>query len=371
MQVRRCIDIVWYWIKQKISTWFRDLAKISPDRQVELVIALFVAAFALFQWRTTSSNNNSNTLQTSQLISAGELNARAALDSSQASQNFANSARGINQGVNEAVEKLQSQARYTEELAEEALQQSAATRTLANEAGRQADAGKAQAEASKVIAERTTAQAEATNRLATAAEKSATASAQQLATLQRQLEVSQRAWITITSVKAVVLKTFDEGNGIAINPVITYQNVGNLPAVQIHVEPYMYFANTSTIPLPQAVQNQRETCTRHLPKPNTFQFSISQSAFPTVSREFTYGAGIPKNYSWEVGATGVIEPMLVGCIYYRFSSSDSIHETGFIYQVKRKMPNGDLVDLKFGEDVPVDQVVFADYWNGEAVSDNP
>lgn len=259
-----------------------------------------------------------------------------------------------------------TQASETTSLAKATQREADQTRVLAENAGKQADA-------SRTIAERTTAQADATNRLAIAADKSATESAQQLAILQRQLEVSQRAWITIRNVKAEGVRTFDKRNGISINQVITFQNVGNLPATEIHVEPFMYFADTSPsiIPLPQAIRNQQDTCIRGFPEPKTFHFSISQTAFPTVSKDFHFGAGIPLNYPNEVSAGGRIEPMLVGCIYYKFSSSDRVHETGFIYQVMRRKPDGALVNLRLGEDVPADEIVFADYWDGEAVSTNP
>jgi hypothetical protein len=83
-------------------------------KAIELVLAFCIAFFALLQWVTTLSNNASTSNQTGQLISAAKINAYASQQNALAAGNFANSASGINQGVNSAVVRLQEQANAVE-----------------------------------------------------------------------------------------------------------------------------------------------------------------------------------------------------------------------------------------------------------------
>lgn len=101
-------------IKNAIYVWFGKLRKAEPDRQAELVIALVIALFAIVQWHTVSVNNDTATQQTNQLIASARISAQAARDNVLASRNFAESARGINQGVENAVGRLAAQANATE-----------------------------------------------------------------------------------------------------------------------------------------------------------------------------------------------------------------------------------------------------------------
>jgi hypothetical protein len=84
----------------------RKISEITPDRWVELIIALAVVIFAALQYRSSQSTSE----QTNQLIAAAKVSAYAAKDNVQASRNFAESARGINRGISDAVDKLNLQA---------------------------------------------------------------------------------------------------------------------------------------------------------------------------------------------------------------------------------------------------------------------
>jgi hypothetical protein len=96
------------------KAYWRQLIDEKPDRHIELGLSLAIAFFALSQLITSCRNNDSTTRQTDQLISAAKISAYSASESLQASRNFADSARSINEGVRNAVTELNRQAEITE-----------------------------------------------------------------------------------------------------------------------------------------------------------------------------------------------------------------------------------------------------------------
>jgi hypothetical protein len=90
------------------------------------VIAGAVVIFAALQYRSSKSTSE----QTNQLIGAAKVSAYAAQQNALAAGNFANSARSINQGIGEAVDKLNLQAANTQNLVEQAVAQAKATNEL-------------------------------------------------------------------------------------------------------------------------------------------------------------------------------------------------------------------------------------------------
>jgi hypothetical protein len=89
------------------------ISEITPDRWAELGIALAVVIFAALQYRSSQSITG----QTDQLIAAAKVSAYAATQNVQASTNFAESARSINSGIGDAVDRLNRQATQTTNLA--------------------------------------------------------------------------------------------------------------------------------------------------------------------------------------------------------------------------------------------------------------
>lgn len=248
---------------RKTRYFFKKLLRVGPDRAVELGIAIVVVIFSGSQLYITVANARGNTDQTNQLIAASKFNAYAADQNAQASRNFAESARGINQGVNDAVGRLQAQANNTQKLAENASRQADATRALADEAQRQADFAKAQADASKTIAERSVAQANATNRLADAAGRSAVEASKETELLQRQLETAQRAWIAKTG-QTFELLHFASSGSFYYSYRVAVTNNGNIPAVDIKLIQGGFLVNmTDQLEiLEKAKIMQRQLCQR-------------------------------------------------------------------------------------------------------------
>ncbi len=85
------------------------------DRVVELFLAFAIAIVASVQLYTTINNNSGTSQQTDQLIAAAKISAYASNQNAQASRNFADSARSINGGINDAVGKLSRQASIADE----------------------------------------------------------------------------------------------------------------------------------------------------------------------------------------------------------------------------------------------------------------
>ena len=99
---------------------------VGKDRWFELVLLFVVCFAAIAQLCTTVSNNRGTGHQTDQLITAAGVSAYAAQQNVLASRNFADSAKGINRGVSDAVERLQTQANAIE-LARETSEASSQT----------------------------------------------------------------------------------------------------------------------------------------------------------------------------------------------------------------------------------------------------
>lgn len=88
------------------------------------------------------SNNESTSEQTNQLIAAARINAYAAQQNALAAGNFANSAQHINQGISEAVGKLNLQAAETKGLVEQAVFQTTAAANAAQATKQSSDTTK-------------------------------------------------------------------------------------------------------------------------------------------------------------------------------------------------------------------------------------
>lgn len=99
---------------QKAKDYFGQLLREKPDRHIELILAFAIAFLALAQLISSCHSSSSAGHQTQQLITAAGISAQAARDNVLASRNFAESARGINQGVEDAVSKLRAEANATE-----------------------------------------------------------------------------------------------------------------------------------------------------------------------------------------------------------------------------------------------------------------
>jgi len=181
---------------------------------------------------------------------------------------------------------------------------------------------------------------------------------------------SQRAWVYITAQSINLLKFPAEGGSVSLNATLVYKNVGTLPAVSVHVLPYAFLPDQTVDILDQAKRQQKIICERGRADPNLAKFGISQIIYPNGIASFSWATCIPATGRGVIRQNGGVTPIIVGCIYYRFSSSPTVHETGFIFDVHRRLPDGPLKDLIYGEEVPSEEIVVSDFWNGEASTDH-
>jgi hypothetical protein len=109
------IKRIWKYVCRTAKRKWIELREAGADRQIELILATSIFFLAIIQWNTVRSNNKSTAEQTSQLIAAAQISAYAAKDNVEASRNFADSAKSINQGISDAVGKLSLQAQRIED----------------------------------------------------------------------------------------------------------------------------------------------------------------------------------------------------------------------------------------------------------------
>jgi hypothetical protein len=116
--------------RRKVQTYWFRFTRVGPDRHVELLLAAAIAFFAWRQYAITKSNSQSSTEQMRQIIVAADR-----IDD--AADSFSSSATGINNGVSDAVKKLDNQAKKMGSLAESSASQarSALTMTIDAQAG--------------------------------------------------------------------------------------------------------------------------------------------------------------------------------------------------------------------------------------------
>jgi hypothetical protein len=249
----------------------------------------------------------------------------------------------------------------TQILAGQAVTQATQTAKLAADTHALAAQAKTQAEASQKIATNASIQSQATQFLANN-------SAGQLQTMRRQFEVSQRAWIEIVDSSIALLKYPDNG-GFSVNPKLVFKNGGNIPANNVKVVAWVILPDQTKDVEAQAITAEKYWCDRGLHDPEITLYSISQRIYPGKTKDYTFvfGGGDART-GGKIGSQGIIQPVMVGCILYQFSSSSEIHYTGFILTLHRKDPNGQIGSLIYGREIAPENVYISDFWDGLAES---
>lgn len=254
-------------IKNAIYIWFGKLRKAEPDRQAELVIALVIALFAVVQWHTVSVNNDTATQQTSQLIASARISAQAAKDNVFASRNFAESARGINQGVENAVGRLAAQANATE----------------------------------------------------AARETSEAASAAALRTTIDNFRQDERPWVNstiqITKQEITAWSTY----GVWLN--ITLKNYGKTPASNVAIG-----VDTVTFAIPNPSMWENSPACSDADR-NSISRNSSDLVFPGNELRKPYGVEFRRDET----QVGTIPKMLIVCVAYLWNATKTTYHTRTVY----------------------------------------
>jgi hypothetical protein len=253
---------------------------------------------------------------------------------------------------------------YQQQLAQ-ITKQATDTHDLAVAAGKQADQALTQTTQTTKLATDTHELASSAVIQSRATRDLAGDAAGQLATMKTQLEISQRAWI---AVDAVSLGHFEwvmvPGRPLqaVIEPTIDYRNVGNIPAVNVYGVTEVVFADqTGTVDFkPYIIKEQREFCSKSM---NSELYATNPKiVFPSKGSSFGVSANITPRQNQIRQRDGLISPVVVGCVYYEFSTSSIVHHTGFIYTLETK----DQSPLVYGKPVDLITVNFLDAWNGVA-----
>jgi hypothetical protein len=298
------------WFQSELRKFWRET---PVDRKIELLIAFAILFFSGTQVYITWSNSKSSTEQIERMITAADR-----IDD--AADSFSGSAAHINLGISQAVEKLNSQAQATSDVAKAAGQQ---------------------AHAAGIVAGNAAAQSKAAADLATNSTK-------QLDTMQRQLEETDRPWIKVTDLE------FIQEGGLGATwspPVQNYKyrlsipykvkmsNLGKSPALNIAVWSEVYFSKLYPGMWADVKPEEERYCKeaeRAVPQDKERGTAIFPGD-PGVEGQLGSADVSDENTSPKVGNIGPsVSVFLIGCVNYTFQTSPNLHQTRFVFQIMHK-----------------------------------
>jgi hypothetical protein len=206
------------------------------------------------------------------------------------------------------------------------------------------------------------AQTKRADRANTLSDRSARAAQRSASTAVAQLETTDRPWI-----KAVPLVwspvTFDNG-GLSFSVTFALSNIGRSVATDVTIFSGAFVpAWEGAAHFKQPLERQTALCNKV--QPGGLMFAL----FPGETKQLNVGVAISRE---EMEKNAVppppgmpdsspgkrIDPMLFGCVDYRFASVPKHHQTGFIYDVVRtdpKTPNVPYLII-VGQDLPAANV---------------
>ena len=237
------------------------------------------------------------------------------------------------------------------------------TKTLAENAGRQAtntetlaNAAKDQVSGLKSLVATTNQQTEAMRR--------------QLVMMQKQLELTDRPWIKVTLETTGPLYFFDNNTKFNVNFRITMKNVGRTVATKVRWADETFLLHND--PFDEPSERQKLILNR-LSSTKPHSFEEGESIFP--DEESVYSSSISTAVTVEADDFATrqgrpisnIVPWVVGCVEYQYASSTGRHYTCFSYTVRRLDPTigVDKGVIHVGEDVPAQNVrLDSENWGG-------
>jgi hypothetical protein len=192
-------------------------------------------------------------------------------------------------------------------------------------------------------------------------QKSATAAQDAADTAQKQLEMSERPWVVAEFSPSEPLKfTADGGIDFGVGGKLT--NIGHSVALYVHDTPLINLQEISLAAL-HPKQKQKEACDLIRSTAERFpSFNSGDTLFP---QDVAY-ENMPLHFTKEevekarVGNTNTITGLvIVGCVDYVFSFSPKHHQTGYVYEIIKPSPRGQIgsLPIKIGETVLPNQLV--------------
>jgi hypothetical protein len=189
---------------------------------------------------------------------------------------------------------------------------------------------------------------------------------------QEQLEASQRAWIEVTEFVPVTYNW--SWWQVSVYGKMSLKNVGNILATQVHVWAELQTSESRSLAHPELSRFQRDACQKGRVGPGGRPLGRVQTIYP--SEVGTDQPIVPTSMLTDVATThvrdyGKLDLYIVGCVYYSFSTSQTVHTTPFIYQVRHKLTDDKSTYPVIGEKVSTDHMFFDDWLSGEAINDAP
>ena len=177
-----------------------------------------------------------------------------------------------------------------------------------------------------------------------------------------EMALDQRPWIHFEGLPQIVSPLELSSPRVAsMNVTYTVKNSGKNPARRVRIiDDLIPLASPDKFLVEQAT-----VCTRAL-APNAFvpnqlwPFDSEYVLFPGqqfVETKTIVMVGLGEVREWNNPKRAVVHPLLVGCIDYRSLSSDAHHQTGFIFEIRRKVQHANLmwgIDLDEGSAQPAD-----------------
>jgi hypothetical protein len=190
-------------------------------------------------------------------------------------------------------------------------------------------------------------QTKETAKAAQATQASAKATAEQSGHIERQIvlmENSERPWISFIAVPVnLTFGSADSGGGATLTVKFTMKNAGKSIALDVNPNGKLITPKGVEVFSEPLIQ-QAKVCGKSGPEHdarNPYPMVTSTYLFPGDEREYTLGVHLPQDEMYwmttpaDHGGRSYIEPILVGCIEYRFSLKGELHHTFFNLNVSK------------------------------------
>jgi hypothetical protein len=186
----------------------------------------------------------------------------------------------------------------------------------------------------------------------------------QTAISQKQLAAIDRPWI-----KNAVTSWLDfriDNNVGYWGAVISAENIGHSVAVAIMPEPKLIIVRGADfIDTPR--RRAKEVCdelSNKLDKLKNDPAVLGNIVFPGTHVDFPFNIAMPPS-EFKGISDKTITPMLIGCVAYRYPSSEDTHGTGFVYVLSHEddptIQEAGRVFFKIGTTIPRDKVKLTGY----------
>lgn len=195
----------------------------------------------------------------------------------------------------------------------------------------------------------------------------------------RHLEAYDRPWLKISFIPTSALEFSEEDGGARLTLRYLLTNIGRSVATHVEIRALMFPALSTFGKFYEPIERQLELCRAKLQTDisgpwGKIDSPSGKALFPgdkreeylsvTMSKSEMESATIPFK---DAGADKYIAPVFVGCVVYRFATSEDDHYTGFAYDIGRYDPERDPnhpLAVQVGKALPLENIVLWEYFFG-------